>query len=138
VITSSLLAMQITSRGKITIASADTTDHPLIDPNFYTTETDRVVIRHGIRRILRLKQKKETSSGKDMVASLTSEGAQAPLTISSTDEDIDEHVKSSGHSWNHPGDTAAIEAAINRGVVDPRCRLLQDSVSWMRVCFLSS
>jgi len=94
------------------------------------------VIRHGIRRILRLMQ--ETSGEKDMVPSLVPEEVQAPPTTSSTDEDIDEHVKSSGHSWNHPGDTAAIEAAINRGVVDPRCRLLQDSVSWMRVCFLSS
>jgi hypothetical protein len=40
---------------------------------------------------------------KDMVASLIPEGVQAPLITSSTDEDIDEYVKSSGHSWNHPG-----------------------------------
>jgi choline dehydrogenase-like flavoprotein len=121
VITASLLAMQNTSRGKITIASADATGHPLIDPNFYTTETDRVVIRHGIRRILRLMQ--ETSGGKDMVASLIPEGAQAPLITSSTDEDIDEHVESSGHSWNHPAGTAAMETAINKGVVDSKCRV---------------
>jgi choline dehydrogenase-like flavoprotein len=121
VITASLLAMQNTSRGKITIASADATDHPLIDPNFYTTKTDRVVIRHGIRRILRLMQ--ETSGEKDMVPSLVPEEVQAPPTTSSTDEDIDEHVKSSGHSWNHPAGTAAMETAINKGVVDSKCRV---------------
>jgi choline dehydrogenase-like flavoprotein len=121
VITASLLAMQNTYRGKITIASDDAIDHPLINPNFNTTETDHVVIRHGIRRILRLMQ--ETSGGKDMVTSLIPEGTQAPLTTSSTDEDIDEHVKSSGHSWNHRAGTAAMEITVNKGEVDSKSRV---------------
>ena len=121
VITSTVLAMQNTSRGKVTIASGDATDFPLIDPNFYTTETDRVVIRHAIRRILRLMQ--GTASGKDMVVSMIPARNQAPLTAASTDRDIDAHVKSFGHSWNHPAGTAAMETVLSRGVVNSKCQV---------------
>lgn len=121
VITGSLLAMQNTSRGHITIPSADVAELPLIDPNFYTTETDRLVIRHGVRRILRLMQ--ETSGGKAMVASLIYETDRSPLTSNSTDDDIDDYVKAFGHSWNHPAGTAAMDTLTSKGVVDSKCRV---------------
>lgn len=50
IISIGILNLLPTSRGSITLASANPNDPPLIDPNYYATETDRVILRAGIRR----------------------------------------------------------------------------------------
>lgn len=122
IITTGTLCMQNTSRGHITISSRDPKSFPLIDPNFYTTETDRAALRWGIRRTLKLMQ--ETEGGKAMVQpdEVAPEG-YPQLTASSTDEEIDERVRRVGHVWNHPAGTAAMETKLSKGVVDSKCRV---------------
>jgi len=120
-ITTTVLAMQNTSRGSITIGSNISTDHPVFDPNFYTTETDRVVCRQAIRRVLVLMQ--ETSGGKEMVISQVPAVNASVLPSAPSDEEIDEHVRTWAHTWNHPAGTAAMQTHRSKGVVDSRCKV---------------
>lgn len=121
VITSSVLAMQVTSRGTVTIASADPHDKPVIDCKFLSTEADRSIVRHGLRRMLHVMQ--DTAGGKEMVGSQIPAAGCAPLTSHSSDEDLDSHAQACAHTWNHPAGTAAMQTALNPGVVDSKCRV---------------
>lgn len=51
-ITVGILNLLPTSRGSVTLASPDPEADPLIDPNYYATEADRVVMRQGVRLAL--------------------------------------------------------------------------------------
>jgi hypothetical protein len=48
-ITTAVLGMTPTSRGSITISSADPNANPVIDPNYYATEAGHVMFSYGIR-----------------------------------------------------------------------------------------
>lgn len=65
VITSIVVGMTPTSRGHITLASADPTASPVIDPSCYSTEVDRCTMREGIRQVMCVLL--ETSAGKEIV-----------------------------------------------------------------------
>ncbi|RLN55575.1 hypothetical protein BBJ28_00008661 [Nothophytophthora sp. Chile5] len=41
--------MRLTSRGSIQLRSANPRDHPIVDPNYLSTEKDRVDLRNGVR-----------------------------------------------------------------------------------------
>ncbi|KAL5357225.1 hypothetical protein BJX96DRAFT_144088 [Aspergillus floccosus] len=110
-IASAVLVMVPTSRGRISLVSADPSDAPMIDPNFYATEVDRTILRAGVRQVLRLFQ--ETPEGKDMVESEATGPAFKPLTLDSTDEDIDAQVRARGTPFYHPGGTAAMGKVVD-------------------------
>ncbi|KAL9586042.1 MAG: hypothetical protein Q9203_003999 [Teloschistes exilis] len=65
-IVSDCMACLPSSRSSITISSKDPTAAPIIDPNYYATETDRHFMRQSWRTISRLML--ETPEGKDLVA----------------------------------------------------------------------
>ena len=120
-ITAATLCMQNTSRGSLTIPSRDPTSYPLVDPNFYTTASDRATLRYGIRRLFELL---ETPSGKSIfLGEMLPKGCSTPLSATSTDAEIDERVKSEGYVWSQAAGTAAMDTSLARGVVDSQCRV---------------
>ena len=109
--TSMILSMTPTSRGSVTLASADPTANPAIDPNCYATEADRVAIRTAVRKVLA--STLSTPLGQSIV--------QAELTehAGDTDAAIDARVGEYGNTFYHPAGTCAMGS-----VVDGACRVV--------------
>ena len=110
-----ILNLLPTSRGTITLRSADTAAHPLIDPNYYATETDRVVMRAAMRRNMAAM---ETPEGQSMVAAEVPPKHYPALTSKSTDEELDARMRRCASTWFHPAGTASVGK-----VVDTECRV---------------
>lgn len=104
------------ARGSISLASADPTAHPVIDPNYCGTEADRFVMREGWRVLSRLML--ETPEGQELVADeIVPEGHKC-LPSTAADAEIDQRIKIGGVSCSHPG------ASCSMGkVVDAECRV---------------
>jgi choline dehydrogenase-like flavoprotein len=110
-ITTPVLGLTPTSRGSITISSKDPLAEPIIDTNYYATESDRVIMRFGIRAALRLLQ--ETSHGKSINVTQVAPEGYPVLTSSSTDEEIDARVARVGNTFFHPAGTAAMGTVVD-------------------------
>ena len=121
-----ILNLLPTSRGTITLASTDPDADPLIDPNYFTTETDRVVLRAAIRRVVCAF---ETPEAQEVIEaevlpppSPVSSGAKATvwpiLTSQSTDAEIDARVRRQAGSFYHGCGSASMGK-----VVDTACRV---------------
>ena len=108
---SAVLGMLPTSRGTITLASSDPLSPPIIDPNYYATEADRAAMREGLRQVYRVLQ--ETPEGRDIVAEEIPPSGYAPLTMESTDGDIDARVKRAGNTFYHPAGSAAMGKVVD-------------------------
>ncbi|KAF2686083.1 GMC oxidoreductase [Lentithecium fluviatile CBS 122367] len=104
-----------TSRGSITLSSDDPTAQPVIDPNYYATETDKHVMREGFRMHTRLML--ETPEGKDLVQREHTPPGFPSLDADATDEEIDARIKLGGSTVFHPGGTATmgkvVDASLN-------------------------
>lgn len=104
------------ARGSITLASADPTAHPVIDPNYCGTEADRFVMREGWRVLSRLML--ETPEGQELVADEILPEGHNCLPSTASDAEIDQRIKMGGLSCSHPG------ASCSMGkVVDAECRV---------------
>jgi len=113
-----------TSRGSVRLASPNPLDDPLIDPNYFSTEADRVVLRQAMRHTLRAF---ETAEGQEIVDhEIVSKGA-ATVTSKSSDEELDARIKGTAATWFHPAGSAAMGK-----VVDNELRVL--GVEGLRVC----
>lgn len=110
-IATAVLGMAPTSRGRITLASADPTAPPRIDPNYYASEIDRAALRAGIRQVAKLLL--ETPEGRDMVECETTHPGFAPLGPDSTNEEIDARVKPGGNTFYHPAGSAAMGKVVD-------------------------
>jgi choline dehydrogenase-like flavoprotein len=110
-ITTLIFGTTPTSRGSVTLASADPIANPVIDPNFYATETDRVALRNAVRSVIGWSL--STSVGQSII--------EAELTdhLGDTDKAIDARVKEYGDGFYHPGGTCAMGK-----VVDGACRVI--------------
>ncbi|KAJ4376012.1 hypothetical protein N0V83_001292 [Neocucurbitaria cava] len=100
-----------TSRGSVALASSDPTVAPVIDPNYYATETDRHVMREGFRMHSRLMF--ETPEGKELVHSEHTPPGYPVLGPDASDEKIDARVKMAGSTVFHPGGTAAMGKVVD-------------------------
>ncbi|PSN68092.1 putative glucose dehydrogenase [Corynespora cassiicola Philippines] len=100
-----------TSRGSITLGSNDPAVQPIIDPNYYATETDRHVMREGFKMHSRLMF--ETAEGKELIVSEHVPEGFAVLGPDASDEAIDERIKLGGSTVFHPGGTAAMGAVVD-------------------------
>jgi choline dehydrogenase-like flavoprotein len=99
-----------TSRGSITLASADPADPPVIDPNYYATEVDKHVQRVGFRMVSQAML--STPEGQELVAEEhIPPGLSGGLNIS--DEQIDERIKLGGSTVFHPAGTAAMGKVVD-------------------------
>ncbi|KAF2875852.1 glucose dehydrogenase [Massariosphaeria phaeospora] len=109
-IASAVLLMTPTSRGRITLANKDPTKSPVIDPNYYSTETDRVILREGLRSINKVLQ--ATPEGRDMIESEVAPGGTF-LGPDSSDKDIDERAARVGNTFYHPAGTASMGSVVD-------------------------
>ncbi|KAM3072432.1 hypothetical protein ACMFMG_009233 [Clarireedia jacksonii] len=110
-VTTSVVGLLPTSRGSVKLASTNPEDPPLIDPNYYATEADKYVLRTGLRKMAQVLL--ETAAGRDIVEKeVVSEGL-APITSSSSDEEIDAHVKMHGSTVYHAAGTASMGKVVD-------------------------
>ena len=110
-ISSCVLGLIPTSRGVITLASSDPKDNPVLDPNFYNSDVDRVMLRNGIRQVTKVFL--DTAEGRDMVeGEVVPEGCKS-FTLDSTDEEIDSRVRMLGGSFYHPAGSAAMGKVVD-------------------------
>ncbi|KAI4090566.1 MAG: hypothetical protein L6R37_007863 [Teloschistes peruensis] len=102
--------------GSITISFKDSTAAPVIDSNYYATETDRHFMRQGWRAISRLML--ETPEGKTLVAEEILPEGHKCLHSDASDQDIDARIKTGGMSCYQPAGSCSM-----RAVVDSSCKV---------------
>jgi choline dehydrogenase len=100
------------SRGKLTLASADPMQAPLIDPNYLAEETDRRMMREGLKVLRELCRQPALAaiSGPEL----------RPGPDVTTDADLDRVVRATADSIYHPVGTARMGRDPDAGAaVDP-------------------
>jgi choline dehydrogenase-like flavoprotein len=105
------LACLPTSRGSVTLNSNDPKDAPVIDPNYYATETDRHVLREGYNMMTRLML--DTPEGKELVESEHTRAEFPALGVNASKEDIDARIKVDAVTSYHPAGTAAMGKVVD-------------------------
>lgn len=110
VLTIGILNLLPTSRGSIELASTDPIVDPLVDPNYYATETDRVVLREGLRMALRIVESPEGQKIFDEEVLPTN---MPPIRSTSTDADLDARVRRITGTWHHPNGTCAMGKVVD-------------------------
>ena len=109
-IASCVMMLLPTSRGQVTLATADSQDAPVIDPNYLGSEVDRVIIREGVRRMLTAA---ETSIRTEVIESEHVPEGYPPLTTHSTDSEIDARIRRCACSWWHAARTASMGKVVD-------------------------
>lgn len=99
------------SRGRVSLKSSDPRDAPEIDPKYYAAEIDRVALRAGIRKVLRLFY--DTAEGKAMVEGENPPPGLPALSVNASDEEIDTRVRSEGRTFFHAAGTAAMGKVVD-------------------------
>lgn len=110
VMTSTMLLIP-TSRGTVSINSPSPTAMPLINPNHFATEMDRVALIYGVRRTTQAML--ETAAGKEYIEAEVTQPGTAALTSQSTDEEIEARIRSQGLAHYHPTGTAAMGKVVD-------------------------
>jgi choline dehydrogenase-like flavoprotein len=123
-ISSTVLGVSPTSRGEITISSADPLAPPVINPNYYATELDRVAIRSAVRKAFKVYQGSDAL--KDIIECEVPPPGYEHLTATSMDEEIDDRVRRVGITSFHPAGSCSMGR-----VVDPELRV--NGVEGLRV-----
>lgn len=123
-VSSSVMLLLPTSRGKISLASASATDPPIIDPNYYATSADHTALIYGTRRVM--KAMLDTEGGTEFVASEVTPPGLPELNSQSADKEIDERIRSTGVAHAHASGTAAMGK-----VVGPDLRVLGVEGLWI-------
>ncbi|KAK6855402.1 GMC oxidoreductase [Apiospora arundinis] len=108
------ISLSPTSRGSITLASANIHDSPVIDPKYLATAVDRYVYREGMRQEVAIAGGADTVLGREILdGEAQPQGVSEPYTTESTDEYIDSRVRASARSVHHPMGTAAMGKVVD-------------------------
>ena len=99
-----------TSRGTVTLSSTDPQADPVIDPSYYSTEADRIMMRAGVRRMM---QAMESEEMRDLLECETPPDGCPPLSSRSSDQEIDARVRGSARVIHHPAGTAAMGKVVD-------------------------
>ncbi len=99
-----------TSRGTISLSSDDPTADVVLDPAYNSTETDREILRTGVRRMARIME--SAGLGEEVESEAPPDGWK-PLTSNSTDDEIDARVRRFATTWNHAMGTAAMGKVVD-------------------------
>ncbi len=110
-ITTITLLYQPTSRGSLTLSPTNPEeDPPLVDPAYYSTQADRVMLRSAIRNMLRVV---ETPAMQEVIESESPPAGYPPLTSKSTDSEIDRRVAGFATTIHHPAGTCAMGNVVD-------------------------
>lgn len=109
-VTTMVLAMTPTSRGSVCISSPDASEPPVIDPQYYSTEADRVAVRNAVRKMV--ESMTNSPEGQSIIAEEITEHP------GSSNAAIDARVVAWGQTSYHPAGTCAMGK-----VVDGHCRV---------------
>lgn len=102
------------SRGRLTLASSNPKDAPLIDPNYLAEEKDRKMMREGLKILRDLCQCPALShiSGPEML----------PGSAVQTDAELDAYIRQTAESIYHPVGTARMgsdkDAVVNSATME--------------------
>lgn len=80
-----------TSRGTVTLADGDPQSDPVIDPNYFATQTDRHVLREGLRKLR--EALRDTVAGQEIVEEEAVEDGARPLSVDTSDDEMDDLIK---------------------------------------------
>lgn len=114
-ITTGVVCLTPTSRGTVILASDKATDNVVVDPRYFTTEHDRVVMRAGMRLTV---QAMKSPALKNYIEAETPPPGLAELSAAPSDDELDRRVDAISWSWYHPAGTASMGQ-----VVDCKCRV---------------
>ncbi|KIW14343.1 hypothetical protein PV08_07125 [Exophiala spinifera] len=101
------------SRGSIGISSDNISHPPVVDPNYNATHVDRDMLRHGVRRVLKL----VADSLSDVVEAELPPERSSELTCESSDEDIDARIRDQGRSFFNAGGTASMGRVVDTNLL---------------------
>ena len=99
-----------TSRGEISLASADPTRPPIVSPNYLSTEADWKRLRTGVRRAMLVV---ESAPLHDIIEGETPPKGFPVLSSKSSDAAIDERIRNYSVVWNHGAGTAALGRVVD-------------------------
>ena len=109
-ISSITVLYQPTSRGTLTLSSANPEDAPVVNPAYYATQADKVMLRSAVRNTLRVM---ETAAMREVVECETPPEGHPPLTSESTDSEIDTRVARFGTTIHHAAGTCAMGNVVD-------------------------
>ena len=104
------LLYQPTSRGTLTLSSANPQDHPIVDPAYYSTQADKVILRSAVRNTLRVM---ETPAMQAIIEHESPPEGYPPLTSTSTDAELDARIAGFGTTIHHPAGTCAMGKVVD-------------------------
>ena len=104
------LLYQPTSRGTLTLSSANPEESPVVDPSYYATQADKVMLRSAVQKTLRVM---ETPAMREVIECETPPEGYPPLTSKSTDSEIDARVAGFGTTIHHPAGTCAMGHVVD-------------------------
>ncbi|RAL04191.1 GMC family oxidoreductase [Aspergillus ibericus CBS 121593] len=110
-ITTHVCCMLPTSRGSIKLADRDIRSAPRIDPNYCATETDRYVLREGLRRLRQALR--DTPAGQEIIESETVEEKFQPLGPNTDDQTIDDLIRRRAMTLYHPTGSASMGKVVD-------------------------
>jgi choline dehydrogenase-like flavoprotein len=111
VIMTSVMLLGATSRGVISISSADPTDPPLVDANYFDTEVDKVTLIHGAQRTMQALL--DTSAAKDYIEAEIPPPGMDALSARSTDAEFEARIRATGLAHHHSTGTAAMGTVVD-------------------------
>jgi len=110
---------QCTSRGEVRLVSRDPAIDPLVEENMLDTESDRVRMRDGVRRLIALSRQASFRA----IGTVMAPGLE--LSRDPTDAEIDAWVQATSGDAQHATSSCRMGAADDaRSVVDGDCRVL--------------
>ncbi|KAL1857305.1 hypothetical protein Plec18170_003424 [Paecilomyces lecythidis] len=110
-ITTSTVCMLPTSRGSIRLKDPNPESLPLIDPNYLATETDRYVLREGLRKIYKVLR--ETEVGRELIVSETVEEGGRQVSSDSTDEELNNLIRRRLATVFHPAGSVSMGKVVD-------------------------
>ncbi|KAI1103460.1 GMC oxidoreductase [Jackrogersella minutella] len=87
------------SRGRVSLSQDIDSTTPWIEPNYFTTALDRACLIHGVRRLLKLML--GTEAMKAYVESEVAFPGLSPLTLESSDSEIENRIRAVGVAHFH-------------------------------------
>ena len=130
-VTTSSYILAPTSRGVVSLNSADPHDPPRIDPGYFSTETDRLIMRDTLRRVAKLLMFADGEAEQIVKEEIPLHKSGEPLTPELSDREMDERIFAGAESGAHPSGTCGMSR-----VLDSRLRVL--GVNGLRVVDASS